>query len=295
MAAMGETYDVAVVGTGVIGLAVSAELLARGVTVAVVGPGSGDCPGQATRAAGAMLSSFSEIEPRHDTQHTAVQTTERVAAHAMYPTWLERINNDSGARLVAEPGTWVLAPAGRRGHLEPIAAAARAAGHPAEVHNLGQIPGLDPPRTSAGALWLPTEARIDSAALMDGLTRSVQVHPHCSWHDTAARSVTAGRVSCADGTEVHAQQVVLAAGTAIPSLLHYGGRPLGVPRSWPGAGSACCCGPRLCLAWSTWCEPRTPRSPAACTLCRAPTGLYTWAPPTGSPPILMWGWALRLC
>ncbi len=206
---MGETYDVAVVGTGVISLAVSAELLARGVTVAIVGPGSGDCPGQATRPAGAMLSTFSEIEPRHGTQHTAVQTTERVAAHAMYPTWLERINNDSGARLVAEPGTRVLAPAGRRGHLEPIAAAARAAGHPAEVHNPGQIPGLDPPRTSAGALWLPTEARIDSAAL----TRSVQVHPHCSWHDMAARSVTAGRLSCADGTEVHAQQVVLAAGT----------------------------------------------------------------------------------
>ena len=96
---MGETYDVAVVGTGAIGLAVSAELLARGVAVAVVGPGSGDCPGQATRAGGAMLSTFSEIEPRHNTQHTAVQTTERVAAHTMYPTWLERINNASGARL----------------------------------------------------------------------------------------------------------------------------------------------------------------------------------------------------
>lgn len=152
---MGDTYDVAVVGTGVIGLAVTAELLARGVTVAVIGPASGDCPGQATRAAGAMLSTFAEIELRHDAQHTAVQTAERLAAHVMYPTWLERINNDSGAQLHAEPGTWVLAPAGRRGHLEPIAAAARAAGHPAEVHDPAQIPGLNPPPTSAGALWLP--------------------------------------------------------------------------------------------------------------------------------------------
>jgi glycine/D-amino acid oxidase-like deaminating enzyme len=44
--------DVAVVGVGVIGLAVAADLLARGVTVAVVGPRSADQPGQATGAAG---------------------------------------------------------------------------------------------------------------------------------------------------------------------------------------------------------------------------------------------------
>ncbi len=39
---------------------------------------------------------------------------------------------------------------------------------------------------------------------MDALTRSVQAHPHSTWHDAAARSVTAGRVTCADGTEVYA-------------------------------------------------------------------------------------------
>lgn len=231
MAAMGDTYDVAVVGTGVIGLAVTAELLARDVTVAVIGP-VGGCPGQATRAAGAMLSTFSEIEP----QHTAVQTAERLAAHAMYPTWLERITNNSGARLHAEPGTWVLAPAGRRGHLERIAAAARAAGHPAEVHDPTQIPGLNPAPNSAGALWLPTEARIDSGALMDALTRSVQTHPHCAWHHALARSVTSGRVSCVDDTEVRAEQVVLAAGTSIPGLLPHGGRPLSVPAILAGRG-----------------------------------------------------------
>ncbi len=233
---MGETYDVAVVGTGVIGLAVTAELLARGMTVAVIGPDSGDCAGQATRAAGAMLSAFAEIEPRHNTQRTAVETAERLAAHAMYPTWLERIANDGGAPLRVEPGTWVLAPAGRGKHLEPIAAAARAAGHPAEVHDPAQIPGLNPPPTSAGALWLPTEGRIDSAALMDALTRSVRIHPHCTWRDALARSVAAGRVGCVDDTEVHAQQVVIAAGAAIPGLLPHSGRALGVPPILAGRG-----------------------------------------------------------
>lgn len=233
---MGETYDVAVVGTGVIGLAVTAELLARDVTVAIIGPASGAGAGQASRAAGAMLSTFAEIEPRHDARHTAVQTAERLAAHAMYPAWLERITTGSGTRLVAEPGTWVLAPAGRRGHLEVIADAARAAGHPVEVHHPAQIPGLNPPPSSAGALWLPTEGRIDSSALMDALTRSVRTHPRCTWHDELARSVVVGRVSCVMGTEVHAQQVVLAAGTAIPSLLPGSGRALGVPPILAGRG-----------------------------------------------------------
>lgn len=231
---MGETYDVAVVGTGVIGLAVTAELLAREMTVAVIGPG-GDRAGGATRAAGAMLSTFAEIEPRHDARHTAVQTAERLAAHAMYPAWLERITTDSETRVRAEPGTWVLAPAGQRGHLEVIAAAARAAGHPAELHDHAQIPGLNPPPTSAGALWLPTEHRIDTAALMIALARSVRTHPRCVWHDGSARSVAPGRVFVED-TEVHAQQVVLAAGTAIPGLLPESGQALGVPPILAGRG-----------------------------------------------------------
>ena len=117
---MGEPADVAVVGTGVIGLAVALELLHRGLRVSIVGPRSGPMRGQGTRAAGAMLSTFSEIEPHHTRQRIAMETAERLAAHDAYPAWLEQIAAMGGGTVETPPGTWVLAPAGRGRYLEPV-------------------------------------------------------------------------------------------------------------------------------------------------------------------------------
>ncbi|WP_025619903.1 FAD-dependent oxidoreductase [Salinispora cortesiana] len=235
---MPETYDVAVVGAGVVALAVAEELLARGLTVAVIGPYGGDHAGQATRAAGAMLSMFSEIEPGHPGDRVSVETGERLAAHRAYPAWLSRLAA-TGERVVSTvAGTWVLAPAGRLAQLAPITAAARAAGHPAEEHDAGQIPGLHTPVDTAGALWLPTEARIDSGLLMEALSRVIRRHPRAVWHDTTATGVATGVVRCADGARVEAGDVVLAAGVATASLLDEAGRPVGVPPILAGRGAS---------------------------------------------------------
>ncbi|MBO0879783.1 MAG: FAD-binding oxidoreductase [Mycobacterium sp.] len=67
---MREVSDVVVVGTGALGLGVAWALLGRGLTVTVIGPRDGPHPGQASRAAGAMLSTFSEVEPGHDPART---------------------------------------------------------------------------------------------------------------------------------------------------------------------------------------------------------------------------------
>ncbi|MGI5201605.1 NAD(P)/FAD-dependent oxidoreductase [Spirillospora sp. CA-108201] len=233
---MRDHRDVAVVGVGVLGLATAFELLSRGMTVTLIGPRGGDHDGQATRAAGAMLSTFSEIEPHHDEQRVTVETTERLAAHEMYPAWLETIGGHASRRLVPEPGTWVLAPAGRRAWLDPIAAAARAAEHPAEAHDAADIPGLVVPQTSAGALWLPTEARIDSAALMEALASAIAAHPRSEWLDTQAAAIAPGRISCSNGTQVRTGETILAAGAAIPALLPEAGRPIGVPPILAGRG-----------------------------------------------------------
>ena len=69
------------------------------------------------------------------------------------------------SEVLANEVAWVLAPAGRRAWLDPIAAAATAAGHPAELHDAGEIPGLAAPAEAPAALWLPTEASIDSHVL----------------------------------------------------------------------------------------------------------------------------------
>ncbi|MGW1106811.1 NAD(P)/FAD-dependent oxidoreductase [Streptomyces sp. NPDC002540] len=233
---MPELTDVAVVGTGVVGLAVAVELLHRGVHVTLVGPRTGAHQGQGTRAAGAMLSTFSELEPHHDAQRAGMETAERLAAHDAYPAWLERIGAMGGQRVQAPAGTWVLAPAGRRFSLEPIAEAARAAGHQVEEHEASSIPGLRAPASSAGALWLPTEARVDSAALMEDLSRAVEQHPRAAWISQPAAVVGAGTVSCTGGETVRARDVVLAAGCGIPALLPDRGHPVGVPPILAGRG-----------------------------------------------------------
>jgi glycine oxidase len=227
-----EARDVAVVGAGVVGQAVACELLDRGLRVTVIAPRGGEQRGQASRAAGAMLSTFSEIEPGQDPVRVAVETGERLAAHALYPGWLDRI----GIGEQAQHGTWVLAPAGRRAWLDPIAAAAATAGHPAELHDPGGITGLAAPRESAAALWLPTEASIDSSVLLDALAAAVDCHPRAVWKDATATAVEAGLVRCADGSTVSAGQVVLAAGAMVPALLPEAGRPLGVPPVLAGRG-----------------------------------------------------------
>jgi glycine oxidase len=257
---MSEVSDVAVVGAGVIGLAVTAALLERGVPVTVIGPRMGDHRAQATRAAGAMLSTFSEIEAHHDPARVDVETRERIAATQLWPEWLARINAAAGTDVQVPAGTWVIAPAGRTAQLRPIAAAARAAGHVAEDHDATEIPGLVPPAGCAAALWLPTEAHVDSAALMNALGRALSLHPHCVWLDTTATTVEPGHVTCADGSHVRAGDIVLAAGTAIPGLLP-AGRDWGVPSILAGRGvSALLRAPRLRLEHVV----RTPNAAFAC-------------------------------
>jgi glycine oxidase len=258
-----ETYDVAVVGVGVVALAVAEELLARGLTVAVIGPHGGDHAGQAARAAGAMLSTFSEIEAGHPSERVAVETGERLAAHHAYPAWLSRLAADGEPAVSTVAGTWVLAPAGRLAQLAPIAAAARAAGHSAEEHDAGQIPGLRTPVDTAGALWLPTEAGIDSSALMDALSRAVRRYPRANWHDTTATAVTTGLVQCADGTRVAAGDIVLAAGAATASLLERAGRPVGLPPILAGRGAS------VLLHASAISVPHVVRTPNAAFACGA--------------------------
>src|SRR5262249_21603072 len=195
---MGEnaTADVAVVGTGVVGLAVAAGLLDRGLSGVVVGLRTGEHLVQASRAAGAMLSTFSEIEPDHEPDRVRVETAERLAAADLYPQWLAGINAVAGTDVRAVPGTWVLAPPGRAGHLRSIAAAASAAGHLAEEHDTGEITAFTAPPDCEAALWLPSEARIDSAALMDALTLAVAARPRCQWLDTTAVHDPPGSVAC---------------------------------------------------------------------------------------------------
>ncbi|SFC03849.1 FAD-dependent oxidoreductase [Micromonospora sediminimaris] len=80
--------DVVVAGSGLLGLATAFELLSRDLDVTVVGPRTGDHAGQASRAAGAMLTVFSEVEANHDPQRVSLEVGERLVARTgLRPGW----------------------------------------------------------------------------------------------------------------------------------------------------------------------------------------------------------------
>lgn len=237
----GRAVDVAVVGTGVIGLAAAHELLAHGLTVTVFGPRPAAAPGQASAAAGAMLSLFSEVDASQPETRVELEVSQRLKSFAQYPAWLEGLAAASGqppVPLVA--GTWVVATDAERDDVAAIARAAHSATHPAELHTGADVDGLRPEITPAAALWLPTEPSLDITRLLDALAAAVTRHHNARWHDSAVTSMTPNRASvrvrCADGTVVTCGRVVLAAGVGIPALLGERGRDLGVPPVLAGRG-----------------------------------------------------------
>lgn len=221
--------DVAVVGTGIIGLATAWEVVRQGLKVHLIGPRQGDHKGQASRAAGAMLSPFSEVAASDLPQRTAVEVGERVAARDLYDSWLPLLREQSGRPLPLTQGLWVVATSGGRGdaaELEAIAAAAVEHGHPVERHDPCDVPGLSPARscTAQGALWLPSEATVDSGELMAALTDVLLGHADVTWTEAEASALRAPAgglitVVLADAPDVVAPRVVLAVGAGLTRLL----------------------------------------------------------------------------
>ncbi|MGW0535058.1 NAD(P)/FAD-dependent oxidoreductase [Streptomyces sp. NPDC003032] len=221
--------DVAVVGTGVIGLATAWEAVRRGLSVRLIGPRRGEHRGQASRAAGAMLAPFSEVAASDSPRRVALEVGERVAARDLYDSWLPLLRQESGRSLTLTPGLWVVATTGGRGdaaELDAIADAALTHGHRAERHDPGDVPGLSPARscTARGALWLPGEATIDSGELMGALTDILQAHTAVTWTETEATGLrpSGGEslvITCADASEVSAERTVLTVGVGLTGLL----------------------------------------------------------------------------
>jgi len=220
--------DVTVVGSGLLGLSTAFELVGRGLTVAVVGPRTGAYTGQASRAAGAMLTVFSEVESSHPAERVAVEVAERLAARDGYQAWLEQISAASGRRLDLIGGVWVVA----NGYgddaveLKAIAAAAETRGHHADFASPREVPGLAPQIRAHEALWLPYEASLDPGAVMDALAAVLHAHPRCTWVDATATGVhEQGEhlvVDAADGGSTMSAHLVLAAGAGIPAVLAEG-------------------------------------------------------------------------
>lgn len=241
----GATADIAVVGSGVLALATAFELVEQEANVVVIGPRDGTFPGQASRAAGAMLTVFSEVEASHPQERTAVEVAERVRARDSYDAWLARIGAASHHSLDVVPGLWVIGNGlgvDDAAELKAIASATEQFGHRADFASAADIPGLAPQVRAHQAVWLPYEASIDTAALMTALTAALMKNSRCQWLDTTAARMAERRdriaLMTADGDQVVAEHVVLAAGVGIPALLANSDMDerVAAPPLWSGRG-----------------------------------------------------------
>ncbi|MET8997139.1 FAD-dependent oxidoreductase [Amycolatopsis sp. NPDC004169] len=260
-----DTADVAVVGTGVVGLATAHELLTRGLSVAVLGPPPAAACGQASAAAGAMLSLFAEVDATQPAERVDLEVGQRLKAFARYPAWVSGLAAVSGrppVPLIA--GTWVVADDDARKDVAAIAGAARAASHPAELHHGADVDGLQPDVAAAVVLWLPTEPSLDITRLLTTLDAAVFAHRNARWYDSPVTDVTPDqatvRLRRGDEAVVTCGQVVLAAGAGIPVLLGERGRDLGVPPVLAGRGVSMLVGTPLAA-------PHTIRTPNAAFAC----------------------------
>src|SRR6266540_3379231 len=146
-------------------------------------PRPASAPGQASAAAGAMLSLFSEVDAAQPDARIELEVSQRLKSFARYPAWLDGLAAASGqppVPLVA--GTWVVATDAERGDVAAIARAARSAAHPAELHRGADVTGLRPEVAPATALWLPTEPSLDITRLLGTLGTAVAGHRNARWY-----------------------------------------------------------------------------------------------------------------
>jgi glycine oxidase len=180
--------DIAVIGAGVLGLSVAADLRARGRAVAAIDPGGAN----ASSVAAGMIAPAMEslLDPWE--ADPAGRAALLKQARDRWPAFAER----HGIALIRDGVDWIGPDA------DGVVARLAALGFAAE-------------RTEAG-VFCPEDWRIDPVAALAALGQGIErlegrvaaVQPHgADWHLTLA-----------DGREVVARSIVLATGTSFPEL-----------------------------------------------------------------------------
>ncbi|WP_067464769.1 NAD(P)/FAD-dependent oxidoreductase [Nocardia amamiensis] len=230
--------EIAVVGAGIVGTAVTCELARRGAAVTLIAPRPDF--GSASAAAGAMLSIFSEIEPDHPPDWTAADVVERLRSDRLWQDWLASLT-ERGARIRSDAGTWVVGRPDEWRALEAIGSAARRHGQVAEEHRAHEVPGLaGRKRNISTALWLPSESSVDAFDVLTALHECLRGNPSVTWIDATATSMTVAdarkTVRTTTGS-VRARRVIVAAGAASAALTASAGISLGAAALVGGHGS----------------------------------------------------------
>ncbi|MGO1068950.1 NAD(P)/FAD-dependent oxidoreductase [Lysobacter sp. CA199] len=278
------SYDVVVVGNGVLGMATARALQLRDprLRVLVVGPAART--GAASAAAGAMMGCYGEVTAQLlRTPSGRAKLAKGIAAAGHWPAWMEGINAElpQAERVSMNLGTVVFSNA-KSGTIEDenyaaIQQALREHGAAFEELDPNRVPGLNPAEDCrpSRALRLPGEGSIDAAQLLRALTALIERSSSLSFLDATvtALEIHGGRIKgvrLADGRVVAAPQVVLAAGVWTQTILDTAPElARRIPRLFSGGGTS------LVLETIAPAPPhvlRTPNRAFACGLHAVPRG-----------------------
>ncbi|WP_371550134.1 glycine oxidase ThiO [Streptomyces sp. NBC_00554] len=218
------TSDVLVIGGGIIGLVTAWRAAQRGFTTALLDPEPG---GGAAQVAAGMLAAVTEL---HYGEQTLLGLN--LASADRYPDFVAELTEATGQDLgYRRCGTLAVAlDADDRAHLRELHALQRQSGLDSEWLSGRECRRLEPMLAPGvrGGLRVDGDHQVDPRRLAKALVTACEragVVFHRTWAErlTVVRDRAAGVVT-ADGTELSAEQVVLAAGSL-------SGRLAGVPEA----------------------------------------------------------------
>ncbi|MFF3912490.1 glycine oxidase ThiO [Streptomyces sp. NPDC001852] len=218
------TSDVLVIGGGIIGLVTAWRAAQRGLATAVVDPGPG---GGAARVAAGMLAAVTELH--YGEERLLALNLESARRYPDFAAELTEVTgHDLGYRRC---GTLAVAlDADDRAHLRELHTLQRRSGLDAQWLSGRECRRLEPMLAPGvrGGLRVDGDHQIDPRRLATALVAACErsgVEFHRAWAERldVVRERATG-VTTADGTELHAGQVVLAAGSM-------SGRLAGVPEA----------------------------------------------------------------
>jgi Glycine/D-amino acid oxidases (deaminating) len=225
-----KSFDVIVVGGGILGQSIARELALAAINVLLIYPSDhgGD---SATLAAGAMIGAFGELTARTADFKDRQKLEFRIRAQERHPAWLDSLREESGQEIYTTRGLFMIGNNGGRedrANLKRIKAELDAYDKASEWVEPSDVPGLSPHDSYLAhhALFIRDDLTVDSAQLLSALTAILEASSYNEILDDRVVSIEshgseAGWLvkTARKQIDVSAPNIVVCAGARIPAVL----------------------------------------------------------------------------